>query len=109
MPRGPLCRSLSQFHCSRSVPSRGRQQALEAGGARRILNDTFFFSAPQLKRDPLCGTSSAGVLALTPHEELFALAEKLKKAAGGGDSEEVAKPIGPLEEAAQKIGRSFSG
>jgi len=49
------------------------------------------------------------VLALTPHEELFALAEKLKNAAGGADSEEVAKPIGALEEAAQKIGRSFSG
>jgi predicted nucleotide-binding protein len=49
------------------------------------------------------------VLALTPHEELFALAEKLKNAAGGADTEEVAKPIGALEEAAQKIGRSFSG
>ena len=46
---------------------------------------------------------------MTPHEELFALAEKLKKAAGGADGEEVAKPIGALEEAAQKIGRSFSG
>src|SRR2546422_2159775 len=30
-----------------------KHQALEAGGARRILNDTFFFSAPQLKREPL--------------------------------------------------------
>jgi len=49
------------------------------------------------------------VLALTPHEELFALAEKLKNAAGGADSDEVAKPIGALEEAAQKIGGSFSG
>ncbi len=30
-------------------------QALEAGGARRILNDYSFTSAPQLKRDPLRG------------------------------------------------------
>jgi len=28
-------------------------QALEAGGARTILHDDFFFRAPQLKRDPL--------------------------------------------------------
>src|SRR6267143_281015 len=28
---------------------------LEAAGARRILNDYFFFSAPQLKRIPLGG------------------------------------------------------
>ena len=46
---------------------------------------------------------------MTPHEELFALAEKLGKAAGGADGEEVANPIDALEEAAQKIGRSFSG
>lgn len=46
---------------------------------------------------------------MTPHEELFALAEKLKKAADSADSEDVAKPISALEEAAQKIGRSFSG
>lgn len=46
---------------------------------------------------------------MTPHEELFALAEKLKKAAGEGDSEVVTTPIDALEEAAQKIGRSFSG
>jgi predicted nucleotide-binding protein len=49
------------------------------------------------------------VFAVTSYEELFALAEKLKKAAGGGDSEELAKPISALEEAARKIGRSFSG
>ena len=53
----------------------------------------------------LCGTSSAGALALTPHEELFALAEKLKKAAGGANNEGVAKPIGALEDAAKEIGR----
>jgi predicted nucleotide-binding protein len=46
---------------------------------------------------------------LTPHEELFALAESLKKAARGSESEDVAKPISDLEEAAQQIGRSFSG
>ena len=46
---------------------------------------------------------------MTPHEGLFALAERLKKAADSADSEDVAKPISALEEAAQKIGRSFSG
>lgn len=46
---------------------------------------------------------------MTPHEELFALAEKLKKAASGVENEEFAKPITALEDAAQKIGRSFSG
>jgi predicted nucleotide-binding protein len=48
-------------------------------------------------------------VALTPYEELFALVEKLKKAARASESEDVAKPISDLEEAAQKIGRSFSG
>jgi hypothetical protein len=33
--------------------SPGRLQALEAGGARRILNDYSFTNAPQLKRDPV--------------------------------------------------------
>jgi predicted nucleotide-binding protein len=46
---------------------------------------------------------------LTPHEELFALAERLRKAAVAADGDEVAHPISALEEAAQKIGRSFSG
>ena len=32
---------------------RDAEQALETAGARRILNEDFFFSAPQLKRDPL--------------------------------------------------------
>ena len=31
--------------------------ALEAGGARRILNHSSFFSAPQLKRDPFGRTT----------------------------------------------------
>jgi len=38
------------------------KQALGAGGARRILNDTFFFSAPQLKRDPLDGADGRTTL-----------------------------------------------
>ncbi len=46
---------------------------------------------------------------MTPHEELFALAEKLKKAASGADSDDLAKPLSALEEAARTIGRSFSG
>lgn len=46
---------------------------------------------------------------MTPDEELFALAERLKKAANVLESEDVSKPISALEEAARKIGRSFSG
>ncbi len=49
------------------------------------------------------------VKALTPYEELFALAESLKKAARASECEDISKPIGDLEEAAQKVGRSFSG
>jgi predicted nucleotide-binding protein len=50
-----------------------------------------------------------GAFALTPHEELFALAERLKKSVGAAENEDVAKPISALEKAAQKIGRSSSG
>lgn len=46
---------------------------------------------------------------MTPYEELFALAEKLKKAASAVDSDDVAKPLDALEEAARTVGRSFSG
>lgn len=46
---------------------------------------------------------------MTPHEELFALAERLKKVADSADSEDVTKPISALEGVAQKVGRSFSG
>ena len=46
---------------------------------------------------------------MTPYEELFALAENLKKAASGADNDDIAKPLGALEEAARTIGRSFSG
>jgi len=49
------------------------------------------------------------VLRLTPHEELFGIAKKLKTAAVAGDDEDVAKPISALEGAAREIGRSFSG
>ncbi len=43
---------------------RGAQQALEAGGARRISNDYSFTSAPQLKRDPL-GSQMPALLVLS--------------------------------------------
>ncbi len=46
---------------------------------------------------------------MTPHEELFALAEKLKEAVSGADSDDIAKPLSALEDAALMIGRSFSG
>jgi predicted nucleotide-binding protein len=46
---------------------------------------------------------------LTPHEELFSLAEKLKKAASGADSDDIAKPLDALETAAHRVSRSFSG
>ena len=39
---------------------------------------------------------------MTPHEELFALGERLKKAARASESEDVAKPISDLEEAGQE-------
>src|SRR5437773_3541819 len=41
------------------------QQALEAGGARRLRNESFF-SAPQLKRDPL-GSARALRYGQVPH------------------------------------------
>lgn len=46
---------------------------------------------------------------MTPHEELFAIAEKLKKAASAVDGDDVAKPLDALENAAKAVGRSFSG
>jgi predicted nucleotide-binding protein len=50
-----------------------------------------------------------GASALTPHEELFVLAEKLKEAARGVESEDVDRPLSATEEAARTVGRSFSG
>ena len=46
---------------------------------------------------------------MTPHEELFALAEKLKKAASGVNSNKVDRPLSALEDAVQMLDRSFSG
>lgn len=46
---------------------------------------------------------------MTPYDELFSLAEKLKRAAGEAVSEDIEKPINALEQAAHKIGLSFSG
>jgi hypothetical protein len=38
------------------------KQALEAGGARRILSDDSFTGAPQLKRHPLGSASAAPIV-----------------------------------------------
>jgi len=46
---------------------------------------------------------------MTPHEELFALSEKLKKAGTIADNPEISDPLAALEEAAKTIDRSFSG
>jgi predicted nucleotide-binding protein len=55
-------------------------------------------------------TSSAfGGIALTSHEELFALAENLKKVAEVAETGQINKPLAALEETAKTIGRSFSG
>lgn len=46
---------------------------------------------------------------LNPHEELFAVSEKLKAAVATGDDAEIVDPLAALEDAAQTVGRSFSG
>ena len=46
---------------------------------------------------------------MQPHDELFALAEKLKGAAAGVEDEAVDKPTTAIAEAAGSVGRSFSG
>jgi predicted nucleotide-binding protein len=46
---------------------------------------------------------------LTPHEELFALAETLKAAAATGDGTEIEHSLAALEDAAHSVARSFSG
>jgi len=46
---------------------------------------------------------------MVSHEELFKLAEELKKAADRAIDEDVEKPVTELEEAAREVGRSFSG
>lgn len=46
---------------------------------------------------------------MTPHEELFALAEKLKSAATRDSEKDVEAPLVAIEKAAREVGRSFSG
>lgn len=46
---------------------------------------------------------------MTPYDELFALAETLNQAIEPGDSDEIARPLDALVEAAKGVGRSFSG
>ncbi len=46
---------------------------------------------------------------VTPQEELFSLAQKLKDAASNAKNADVTKPLDALEGAALAIGRSFSG
>ena len=46
---------------------------------------------------------------MNPYEELFAIAERLRKAANGVDSDDIAEPLSAQEAAARLIGRSFSG
>jgi predicted nucleotide-binding protein len=46
---------------------------------------------------------------LTSYDELFALAEKLKRSAEAVDTDEIAKPLSALEEAADAVRKSFSG
>lgn len=46
---------------------------------------------------------------MTSYEELFAIADTLKKSSEGIDADEIAERLSPLEEAAIAVGRSFSG
>jgi len=46
---------------------------------------------------------------VTSHEELFELAERLKKAAARAADVDVEKPLSEIEKAASAVGRSFSG
>ena len=48
-------------------------------------------------------------LKLTPYEELFGLAKKLGEAASTIESDNITQPMNALEEAANKVHRSFSG
>lgn len=50
-----------------------------------------------------------GGVALTSHEELFALAENLNKVAEDTETNQIIKPLAAFEDAAKTIGRSFSG
>lgn len=46
---------------------------------------------------------------MKPHEELFALAAKLRAAAASGEDRNVEEPLALLEDAARAVGHSFSG
>lgn len=46
---------------------------------------------------------------MTPHEELFVLAQNLKETASQLDSDDINRPLRALENAAERIARSFSG
>lgn len=46
---------------------------------------------------------------MLPHEELFAVAKKLNKAADASNVDEIKQPLEALHDAAQQVGRSFSG
>lgn len=46
---------------------------------------------------------------MTSHEELFELAERLKKTAARAIDEDVKNPVSQIEKAAREVGRSFSG
>lgn len=46
---------------------------------------------------------------LTPHKELFELSTRLKGAAATGENAEIVAPLAALEDAAQAVGKSFSG
>ncbi len=50
-----------------------------------------------------------GVDELNSYDELFSLAERLKKSAGAANFDEIAVPLSALEDAARTVGRSFSG
>src|SRR2546423_10984781 len=65
---GRRCSCRTRSAGSIQMPS-GSEQALEAGGSRRLWNESFF-SAPQLKRDPL-GRSRAGWVPPSPSEALM--------------------------------------
>lgn len=46
---------------------------------------------------------------MSSHQELFSLAETLKKVAEDADADRISKPLAALEDSAKTIGRSFSG
>jgi predicted nucleotide-binding protein len=65
------------------------------------------FCAADLSVGPQATTG--GGAQLTPHDELFALAETLNQVVERADSDDISRPLNALVEAAQAVGRSFSG